>query len=775
MICLGRSKEKTFLHYYQMPSLFFKKRARSKPNKRTSLWVKILISLFTLISILVVALITYYVTLLFQLPNIKTIQDYNPPLATQIYSSDGAIIGYLFKEKRFLVPLSELPPHLIQAFVASEDSRFFQHRGLDFFGIIRALWKNIWAGEIIQGGSTITQQVTKSLLLTPEKSLSRKIKEAVLAYRLDQNLSKNDILYIYLNQIYFGHGAYGIEAAALTYFGKKARDLTLTESALLAGLPQAPSRHSPLVNPQKAKERQRYVLKRMVEEEFISETVAQAAAESPVFFASLQDPNLTLAPYFTDLVRKYLYQLWGSEVVLKAGLVVRTTLDLPFQKAALEAVEHGAQAVQGRHIYTRIAKRIPPEKISDYCPKITQLPPKTTKKRPLATTGVVAQIDPINQTAKVCLGQEWAILPLPSLSTPLGKGQADAEDQADQTEETAPPLMVGDVVHLRWDPVRHSLAIVDQNQVEAALLCVESQTGAVKALVGGKNYNQTEFNRAVQSRRQPGSSFKPIIYAAALEKGLTPSSILMDSPIHFGGSSPWNPQNFDHKFLGPTTLRTGLIQSRNIVSIRILQKVGISYTTHYAQKLGISSPLYPNLSLALGASGVSLWEMVTAYNCFPTLGQRVPPYYIKKISDRSGRTLYEYQLKMEKVMEEETALTMTQLLEAVVKEGTGWRLKALGKPVAGKTGTTNNFRDAWFIGFTPSYTAGVWVGIDDLTPLGSGETGAQAASPIVLEFFQKALAHIPAQAFPTPKPKSVPENTKGPLKEPFPSEENRDL
>ena len=289
--------------------------------------------------------------------------------------------------------------------------------------------------------------------------------------------------------------------------------------------------------------------------------------------------------------------------------------------------------------------------------------------------------------------------------------------------------------------------------MEAAILCVETRTGSIKALVGGKDHSQTEFNRAVQARRQPGSSFKPIIYAAALEKGLTPATVLMDSPISYRGSPAWVPQNFDHKFLGPTTLRTGLIQSRNIVSIKILQRIGIPYAINFARQLGISSPLYPNLSLALGSSGVSLWEMVTAYNCFPNLGQRVPPYFIQQIFDRNKQTVYTYRPKAEQVMEPYTAHTMNQLLEAVVKEGTGWRLKALGKPVAGKTGTTNDFRDAWFMGFTPQYTAGVWVGIDDLTPLGPGETGAQAASPIILEFFQKALSQIPAQEFPVPPSK----------------------
>lgn len=740
------------------------KRRLGRHGKRTSLWAKISLALLSLLVTISLLAGFYYISLLFQLPNIKHLADYTPPLATRILSADGTLIGTLFKEKRILVPLSELPPHLIQAFIASEDARYFKHRGLDFLGITRALWKNIWAGEIVQGGSTITQQVTKSLLLSPERSLSRKIKEAVLAYRLDHNLSKNDILYIYLNQIYLGRGAYGVEAAAQTFFGKKAHDLSLSESALLAGLPQAPSRYSPWAQPGKAKERQRYVLKRMIEEGFISETTAQTASEAPLLYSITQDPNVAISPYFTDLVRKYLYQTWGSEFVLKAGLVVKTTLDLSFQQAAMEAVINGTRAVQSRHVYTRAIKRIPLDKLSDYCPKVDQPIPKEFKKKPEITTGVVVRIDPIAQTAKVCLGSEWAILPLPRAVNLPETGQGDEGESFEKRETPPPTLVVGDVIRLRWDPIRHTLTILEEEQVEAALLCLESRTGAVKALVGGKNYNQTEFNRAVQSRRQPGSSFKPLIYAAALDKGLTPATVIMDSPIHFGGPPPWTPHNFDRKYLGATTFRTGLIQSRNIVSIKILQRIGISYAIHYAQSLGISSPLYPNLSLALGSSGISLWEMVTAYNCFPTLGQRVFPYYIQNITDRFGKTIYEYQPKPEVVMTPETAQTMVQLLEAVVREGTGWKLKALGKPVAGKTGTTNDFRDAWFIGFTPAFTAGAWVGIDNLTPLGSGETGSQAASPIILEFFQKALAQWPAQAFPIlqkpgENPKEIPEGS----------------
>jgi penicillin-binding protein 1A len=690
----------------------------------------------------------YYLFLIYQLPDIRSLQDYQPPLATQILSADGASLGFLFKEKRILVAPTELPPQLIQAFIASEDSRFFQHGGLDFLSILRAVWKNIWAGEIVQGGSTITQQVTKSLLLSPEKSFSRKIKEAFLAYRLDQHLSKRDILFIYLNQIYLGHGAYGVEAAAQTYFGKKSKELNLAESALLAGLPQAPSRYSPLMNFQRAKERQRYVLKRMVEEVYLSPLQAQAAEQSPLNFTRASDSNGSLAPHLSDMVRKFLYQNYGSDFVLQAGLTVWTTIEAGFQKAAREAVENGTRAVYLRHLYSKPLRQIPPDKIEAYCQQLARPTATASKKNGLLRTGIIVQIDPVGKTARVCLGREWGVFPLPRRTAEPKNFSPDDESAADR--EGPDLFREGDVLNFRVESGKPYLSLAEQNPVEAALICIEKTSGAIKALVGGKDHGQTEFNRATQAKRQPGSSFKPIIYAAGLDKGLTPASVLMDTPLIFGGSNPWSPQNFDRKFNGPTSLRTGLIQSRNIVSIRILQQIGVNYAIRYAQQLGITSPLYPNLSLALGSSGVSLAEMVTAYNCFNNGGNRVLPFYITKITDRLGRVIYLHQPQPEPVMAANTAYMMTHLLEGVVKEGTGWRLKALGRPVAGKTGTTNDFRDAWFIGFTPQVTAGVWVGLDNLATLGTGETGAQAASPILLEFLQKALAKALVEEFPVP-------------------------
>jgi penicillin-binding protein 1A len=448
------------------------------------------------------------------------------------------------------------------------------------------------------------------------------------------------------------------------------------------------------------------------------------------------------------MVRKFLFQNYGSEFVLQAGLKIYTTIEPVFQRAALEAVEHGTAAVYQRHLYTKPLRHIPPQQIEAYCRQLARSAANAPRKNGGAQPGVITRVDPGAGTARVCLGKQEGIFPLARRAAELRGPLVDDESVAEGGPSGS--YQAGDVLNFKITPGKPYLSLAEQNPVEAALLALDRSSGAIKALVGGKDYSQTEFNRAVQSKRQPGSSFKPIIYAAALDKDFTPGTVIMDAPITFGGSNPWAPQNFDRKFNGPTLFRTGLIQSRNVVSVRILQRIGVPYAIRYAQQLGITSSLYPNLSLALGASGVSLAEMVTAYNCFNNGGARVLPFYISRILDRSGRQVYDHPLRSEAVQEPETAYIMTHLLKGVVKEGTGWRLKALGRPVAGKTGTTNDFRDAWFIGFVPQITAGVWVGMDNLTPLGPGETGAQAASPIFLEFFQKALVNLPPEDFTVP-------------------------
>ena len=618
-----------------------------KSNKARKLWwvISFLILFFLIIpSIFAVGL---YIHFSYDLPRLTSVKDYAPKIVTQVFSGDGEIIAEFFAKKRYLIPLEEIPTTLIQAFIAAEDARFFEHQGIDVWSIIRALLKNIESMEIIQGGSTITQQITKSLLLTPEKSFSRKIKEAILARRIEKSLSKSDILSIYLNQIYLGHRSYGVEAAALTYFGKHASELNLAESALLAGLPKAPSAYSPIHHPLKAKQRQRYVLQRMVQRGYITKAQAQEAENMPLNITLPENKNIKVAPYFTEYIRQYLENTYGTDLLYGGGLKVYTPLNPFMQKAAQRAIELGLKDFEAREGY----------------------------------------------------------------------------------QEGEP-------------------------RVQGALIAMEPRTGHIKTLVGGVNFLENQFNRAIQARRQPGSAFKPIVYAAALDKGYTTTTTLIDSPLVFKIKSDkefWEPRNYDLEFRGPVTFRNALTYSRNIITIKILQDIGINYAINYTRRLGISSPLNRDLSLALGSSGVSLLEITRAYAVFANQGLRVEPIFITKIIDRNGTVLEENKPRLTQAISPQTAYLMTSLLTSVVEEGTGKKVRALHRPCAGKTGTTNEVRDAWFIGFTPHIIAGTWVGFDDEKPLGKHETGAVAASPIWLNFMQEVLEGTPIKTFSIPE------------------------
>ena len=589
------------------------------------------------------------------LPSIETLKTYTPPTVTKFFSGDGEIIGEFSLEKREVVSLDRMPAHLVHAFVASEDNRFFQHKGLDYLAILRASFRNIFSGEIVQGGSTITQQVVKSLLLTPEKSFSRKIREAILAYRIERYLSKEDILHLYLNEIYLGHGAYGVAAAAENYFGKSLEDLSLAESAMLAGLPQAPSKTSPYTHPEQAKRRQSYVLRRMVEEGFISEKELQDASKFPLKILSRQNPSLEKAPYFVEHVRKYIEEKYGKEALYRNGLQVYTTIDLEAQRIAQESLEAGLKEVEKRQKYS--------------------------------STGMPA------------------------------------------------PL-------------------------EGALISIDLETGYVRAMVGGRDFRRSQFNRALQARRQTGSAFKPIVYASALDKGYTPATIIIDSPILFRwGDKKWKPKNFEDKFYGPITFRNALTHSVNTVTVKIAQNVGVDYIRDYAKHLGISSPLQNDLSMALGSSSLSLYELTKSYAVFANQGKTFRPIFIKKILDRHGNLIEEnpplfYAKEVpdeDQLITPQTAYLMTHLLEGVVQNGTGWRAKALGRPVAAKTGTTDQYFDAWFIGYTPEYITGIWVGFDDEKSIGDNETGSRAASPIWVAFMAQMMKNKPIRDFPAPE------------------------
>ena len=698
----------------------------------------------------------YYISR--DLPKITTLKDYHPPIISTVYADDGRKIGEFFNERRIVVPLTEIPDMLIKAFVAAEDSRFYTHQGIDLLSITRAFIKNIEAGSIVQGGSTITQQVTKSFLLTPERSYTRKMKEAILAYRIEKALNKEDILYLYLNQIYLGHGAYGVEAAAENYFGKTARDMNLAECAMLAGLPQAPSRYSPFRYPDRAKQRQIYVLNRLVEEGYITNIEATEAINTKLDIRPRRNLYIDDLPYYTEYVRQYVEKKYGTEALYNEGLQIYTAVNIDMQRIARKEVENGLLALDKRQGYRGPLQHLAPEAIETYVQDLQKQWAETVPEAGQTVTGVVVQVSDGEKTVAVRMGGGQGIIDIADMGW-ARKPNPEVAYHAKMIKKPGDALQSGDVVLVRLKERREgsdlwNLALEQVPKAQGALLCLEAETGNVKSMVGGRDFRETQFNRALQSRRQPGSAFKPIIYAAAIDKGYTPATVVIDSPIVFKDREQdfkWKPRNYGKKFYGPTLLRQALAKSRNVITIKILQDIGIDYVMDYAHKLGITSTLNRDLSLALGSSGVSLLELVSAYSVFTNHGFRVTPCFVTRVLDRNGNELEKFTPAKEMVIDPSTAFIMTSLLEGVVQNGTGWRAKALNRPVAGKTGTTNDLYDAWFMGFTPEYTAGVWVGFDEEASLGKFETGSKAASPIWVGFMERILADKPAQVFEVPE------------------------
>ncbi|KUK13563.1 MAG: PBP1A family penicillin-binding protein [Synergistetes bacterium] len=559
------------------------------------------------------------------LPDVSILEEYEPELTTQIYDSKGRIIANLFKENRIWVPLEKIPKNLIYAVLAAEDSDFYYHHGINIRGIIRAAINNIKSGRIVEGGSTITQQLAKNLFLTPSKTLERKIKEIMLAFKIEQAYSKDKILELYLNEIYLGHGAYGVQAGAKTYFGKNVWELSLPECAFLAAVIKAPSFYSPYKNLNKALARTRYVIKRMEALGYISHEEAEKAMEEPLVFSNYQEAKGWKAPYFVTFILKYLLEKYGTQQVYRGGLKIYTTLDLDLQRYAEEA---------------------------------------------------------------------------------MSKAPANG-----------------------------------------ALVALDPQTGFIKAMVGGKDFRKSQFNRATQALRQPGSAFKAILYTAAFDNGFTESTLVEDSPIEFPNG--WKPSNYDGEFHGWVTIREAFEHSYNVVAVKVAQELGPSKIIEYARKMGIKSPLPNDLSIALGSATVTPLEMARAYACIANGGFNVKPIAILEVRDRNGNLLEKNLPTLERVLSEETAYLMIDMLRHVVKRGTGVRAM-LNRPCGGKTGTTDNFVDAWFIGFTPELLAAVYIGNDDCSPLGEGMTGGRVAAPIWKEFMEKALKNAPVRDFPIP-------------------------
>jgi penicillin-binding protein 1A len=695
------------------------------------------------------------------LPYIGSLKEYNPPIITEIYSDDGQVIGSFYDEKRIVVPLEEVPKHLIQAFVAAEDARFFEHEGIDFVSIIRAFYKNILAGKISQGGSTITQQVTRSLLLKNlKRTYKRKVREAILSLQIEKTFSKEKILFLYLNQIYLGHGTYGVEAASRLYFDKPASELNLAESAILAGLPQAPSRYSPIDNFDRVKKRQRYVLQQMNENGFITQQQMTEALNTEISVHKEQISPFLKAPYFTEHVRRYLENRYGRDMLYRGGLKVYTNLNLDMQQKAKAALRKGLLEMDKREGYRGPIGHLSNDEIEQ---KQSELQIELENKVPeLGDTvkGIVAKVDDGREEVKVLIGKRLGLLTLSEMKW-ARKPDPETPYYEAGLKKPSHALKKGDFILCKLkekgkEPYAWTLSLEQEPKIQGAILSIEARSGRVKAMVGGMDFSTSQFNRAIQSRRQPGSAFKPVIYAAALDYGMTPSTVILDSP-YVSSVNPdedevvWRPKNYTEKFFGPTLFRDALIHSRNVITIKILKEIGVRRVIEYAGKLGIESPLSPDLSLALGSSGMSLTEITAAYSVFANEGILVKPFFISRIEDRTGQIIQEQQPVTEEKISKDTAYVMTDLLEAVIKEGTGFRIKALGRPAAGKTGTTNDLRDAWFIGFTPSLITGVWVGYDDRHPMGKGETGSRAASPIWLYFMSDVYAGKPVEDFTAPE------------------------
>jgi penicillin-binding protein 1A len=713
-----------------------------------------------------------------QLPDFKPLKEQHNNVYSVVYSEDDEVVGKFLMENRIPIPYEQFPQTLVRAFIAAEDADFFKHRGIDYKGITRAVLKNVMAGRFVQGGSTITQQVAKTFYLSPRRSLFRKLKEIAIAFALEKKFKKQEILSLYLNNIYLGNGAYGIEAASQSYFNKRTEQLNLAETAMLAGLAKAPSRYSPVNNLKRAKERQAYVLTRMADLKFISKDQKEKAMSLPLRIQSKESAYFSKAPYFTEFIRQLMEKKYGKEKVYEEGLRIYTTIDLSLQKAAQRAIETGLRDLDKRQGFRGPIQTLSSKEVAALAYR------KRGSLNPLPQNelleGVILSKDDSKKTYSVLVEDRKAVLPFSEMTWALQIKKTSHFNPG--TVKTAADLLkTGDVVQVRIKEAPKKdqplLVALDQEPlVQGALICLDPKTGNIRAMVGGRDFGESQFNRALLSRRQPGSSFKPFIYAAALEKGYTPSTVLMDSPIEYSdpdGSTYWAPKNYDKDFLGPITFRNALAHSRNVVTVKILEDIGVGYALKFIKRMGIDSPIKRDLSIALGTSGVSLLEMASGFSVFANGGERVNPIFIKKIVTMKGEVLEENfpyvepaeteeeedppappaipaPAPKEQVLSPQRAYIITHLLEGVVQHGTAQRAKSLGRPLAGKTGTSSDNGDAWFVGYSPSLLAGVWVGFDDKTSLGKNETGAQAALPIWMSFMAQGLRDTPKENFKVP-------------------------
>lgn len=690
-----------------------------------------------------------YVAIKDNLPDVSDIEIFRPKLITTIYAADGRPVKEFAEERRVEVPYERLPKSLVDAIVATEDPNFFHHGGVDLRGVLRAAWADVFkvlGGRRPEGGSTITQQLARSLFLHREVSLRRKLKELWVAREIEKVYPKEKILELYCNHFLLGHGAHGVQAAASLYFGKDVADLALEESAMIAGIFRGPSLYSPYTRPELTRNRRNHVLSRMAAEGYLAREEAEAARELPLRVLPLRRQELEFGAYFFEEVRRYLERNYGVEGLYRAGLKVHTTLDPAVQRYAEKALRAGLRRTENNLHGWRADKPNLLSAAPDVLKGLVSSPQAELEEQWLLSWGSQAlEPDEVYDAIVLSASRSEAAVRVKNCV-----GRMTSEDIAWTKAGRLDALVKrGDVVQVRIikadEEAKEAAVSLDQKPLRnGGLIVIEPQTGQIKALVGGYSFRDSQFNRAVQAPRQTGSSIKPFLYTAALENGFTPASVIADEPVTFidrWDGEPWSPKNYDRRYKGAVTVRTGLEQSRNVVTAKLLDFISPQVGVNYCRRFGITSPLYPYLSLSLGTFEVTLIEMVSAFSTFPNKGVRIRPYLISRIEDKDGNVLEEARVESQEVISPQTAYMMTYLMRGAVESegGTAASASVLGWPLAGKTGTTDDYSDAWFIGFSPTLCAGVWVGHDKPVPLGERQSGAVAALPIWQDFFSLVI------------------------------------
>jgi len=687
---------------------------------------RVLFVLLVLVAALVGAtagLLLVYAT---DLPQVNALEAYRPSSITEIYDDHGRVVGSFALQRRVVAAYDDFPPVLRDALVSIEDKDFYRHSGINFWRIVGAAYRDIESGGRVQGASTLTMQLARNLFLSPDRSFHRKVQEAMLAVQIERHFTKPQIFTLYANQIFLGHGAYGFEAASEYYFSKPAKQLTLDEAAMLAGLPKGPTVYSPINHPDRAQKRRNLVINAMLEDGKVTAAQAAEAREAPLVLHLAHDPN-SLAPYFVEEIRRYLEGKYGADQVHEGGLKVYTSIDVDLQKAANQAVLDGLAAYERRHGWKGHLENVVGEDIA-----IEKFWHPDWDDEPEVGGYVHALV--------TAAGTGIATLKFGRYTAAMGQ-----PDVAWTQQKLANILKGGDIVYVKILSLGANgaarVSLEQDSGAQGALLAIDNATGGIKAMVGGRDFNDSKFDRATQALRQVGSSFKPYVYTTVIDQGASPDDTILDEPVSFETpSGTYSPHNYDEKFEGIITLRRALSQSRNIPALKLANKVGIKSVIDYAERFGITAKLPPYLPIALGSAEITLFEQTAAYSVFPNDGVRIAPRYITRVTDYEGRVLEEDFPEVKDVISQRTARIMTSMLREVVLHGTAIAAAKLPFPVAGKTGTTNDFTDAWFMGFTPTMSCGVWVGYDEKKSLGAKETGAHAALPIWMNFMTAAMA-----------------------------------